>query len=77
MLLQIFPKHTFARCCALHSDVVVHGVVCLSVHLVLVVFILLIASLLLVGGHSLVLGWMLGSTAVCLGLDLYRDMGAG
>ena len=42
-----------------HSDAVVHGVVSLSVHLVLIVFILLIASLLLVGGHSLVLGWML------------------
>ena len=59
-----------------HSDAVVHGVVSLSVHLVLIVFILLIASLLLVGGHSLLLGWMLWSTAKCLGLDLRRDMWA-
>merc|ERR1719186_72746 len=83
--LQVFTDHCLGIfvvfSSALHCHGVVHGVICLSVHLLLIVSIVLISSLLLVSGHTLVLSsvqsYRLWYTTVHLWLGWCWDMGHG
>merc|ERR1719186_900682 len=83
--LQVFTDHCLGIFVVFSSPVhchgVVHGVICLRVHLLLIVSIVLISSLLLVSGHALVISsvqsYRLWDTTVPLWLGWCWDMGAG
>merc|ERR1719186_1676704 len=79
--LQVFTDHYLGIFVVFFSPLHCHGVICLSVHLLLIVSIVLISSLLLVSGHTLVISsvqsYRLWDTTVHLWLGWCWDMGHG